>query len=124
MTPEQAKALAEYMTQLRGAGASNTNTSGNTSNTNSDTSSNANKSTVSDDEVAATFKTKCTVCHTAKAEKAFDPTKDDEVLKNVVLKGNSAAKPPMPAYETKGMKSEEALALVAYMKGLRDGKKK
>ena len=121
MTEDQAKALTEYMLQLRNAGASNSNTSGNS---NSDTSSNTNKSSISEDEVATTYKTKCAMCHSAKAEKSFDPAKEDEALMEVVLKGKSTAKPPMPAYEAKGMKNDEALALVAYMKGLRDGKKK
>ena len=64
------------------------------------------------------------MCHSPKAEKAFDPSKTDEILMNVVLKGNPASKPAMPGFEAKGMKADEALNLSAYMKGLRDGKKK
>jgi len=71
-------------------------------------------------DAAATFKTKCQACHTAKAEKFFDPAKTDEVLVETILKGRKGEKPPyMPSFEAKGMTAEEAKSLVAFMKQLR-----
>ena len=58
----------------------------------------------------------CAMCHGAKAEKTFDATKPDEQLTESVLKG---IKPKMPAYEEKGVNAEQAKALVAYMKQLK-----
>ena len=120
MKEEQAKALVEYMIQLKNPKSTD---SGVSSDANSNTSGDANKSAFTAEQVAASYKTKCAMCHSPKAEKAFDPSKADDVLVEVVLKGKPSAKPPMPGYESKGMKSDEALALVAYMKGLRDAKK-
>jgi mono/diheme cytochrome c family protein len=72
------------------------------------------------EDAAATYKTKCGVCHSPKAEKFFDPTKTDEELTEIILKGKKGEKPPfMPAFETKGMTAEQAKALVTYMKQLR-----
>jgi mono/diheme cytochrome c family protein len=65
--------------------------------------------------VEATFKAKCAMCHGVKAEKAFDSTKSDEALADAVLKG---IKPKMPSYDQK-LGSDQAKALVAYMKSLR-----
>ena len=71
-------------------------------------------------DVAATYKAKCAMCHSPKAEKHFDAAKTDEVLTEIVLKGKKGAKPPyMPGFEAKGMKAEEAKALVTYMRELR-----
>jgi mono/diheme cytochrome c family protein len=71
-------------------------------------------------EAATTYKTKCAMCHSPKAEKLFDPAKTDEELVEAILKGKKGEKPPfMPAFETKGMTSEQAKDLVLYMKGLR-----
>lgn len=127
ITAEQAKSLAQYMLNLKNPGGSNSNTANNTNsnNTNSNTtnSNTGGQTKPSDEQVAATYKSKCTVCHSPKAEKFFDPSKKDEDLVTVTLEGKATAKPPMPAYKTKGMTNEEALALVAYMKGLRDAKK-
>lgn len=67
-------------------------------------------------DVAAIFKTKCAMCHGAKAEKTFDATKPDEQLVETVLKG---VKPKMPAYEEKGITAEQAKALVTFMKQLK-----
>ena len=73
-----------------------------------------------DNDVAATFKTKCAMCHTPKAEKFFDPAGKDEDHVEAILKGKKAEKPPnMPGFEAKGMKPEEAKALAEYMKKLR-----
>jgi mono/diheme cytochrome c family protein len=74
-----------------------------------------------DEDVAATYKTKCSVCHSPKAEKFFDAAKTDEELTGIVLKGKKGEKPPfMPAFETKGMTAEQAKALVTYMKQLKE----
>lgn len=71
-------------------------------------------------DAAETYKAKCAMCHSPKAEKQFDPAKPDEVLVETVMKGKKGEKPPfMPGYEAKGMTAEEAKALVKYMKGLR-----
>lgn len=72
------------------------------------------------DDPAVTFKTKCAMCHSPKAEKFFDPAKADDVLVESVLKGKKAEKPPnMPGFEAKGMTADDAKALVTFMKGLR-----
>jgi mono/diheme cytochrome c family protein len=72
------------------------------------------------DDVADSYKSKCAMCHKPTAEKFFDPSKMDEVLVEVVLKGKKAEKPPnMPGYEEKGMTKEQAKLLVAYMRQMR-----
>ena len=72
------------------------------------------------EDVAAQYKKTCAVCHKAKAEKWFEPSKMDEVLVEIVLKGKKAEKPPhMPGYEEKGMTQEQAKLLVAYMRQIR-----
>lgn len=73
-----------------------------------------------EEDAATTYKAKCAMCHSPKAEKAFDPAKEDAVLVEIILKGKKGEKPPfMPGYEAKGMTQEQAKALVAYMKELR-----
>jgi mono/diheme cytochrome c family protein len=63
---------------------------------------------------------KCVVCHGQKAEKKFDSTLADDALVEIVLKGKKAEKPPnMPAYGAKGITGDQAKALVAHMKSLR-----
>jgi mono/diheme cytochrome c family protein len=63
---------------------------------------------------------KCVVCHGQKAEKKFDATLSDDALLDIVLKGKKAEKPPnMPAYEAKGLTGDQAKALIAYMKSLK-----
>ncbi len=69
-----------------------------------------------DTDTAALYKAKCAMCHGAKAEKSFDAAKPDEQLTGSVLKG---VKPKMPAYEEKGIGADQAKALVAYMKQLK-----
>jgi mono/diheme cytochrome c family protein len=77
------------------------------------------RATITEDP-AVTYKAKCAMCHTAKADKNFDPAKTDEELVQTILKGKKGEKPPpMPGYEAKGMTAEEAKALVTYMKTLR-----
>jgi|ERR1044072_261860 cytochrome c5 len=74
----------------------------------------------SDDATAATYTSKCKMCHGATAEKKIDKTKADDVLIQIVLDGKTAEKPPnMPAYKDKGMTPEQAKALVEYMKSLK-----
>ncbi len=77
-----------------------------------------NGATVVDDP-GVYYKAKCAMCHGQTAEKKFDATKTDEVLVETVMKGKPDAKPAMPGYETKGVTTEQAQALVAHMKSLR-----
>jgi mono/diheme cytochrome c family protein len=72
-------------------------------------------------DVATLYKdSKCTICHGPKAAKFFDATLADDKLVEIVLKGKKAEKPPnMPAYEEKGLTADQAKALVAYMKSLK-----
>jgi mono/diheme cytochrome c family protein len=73
-----------------------------------------------DDDVAAQYKKQCLMCHKANAEKFFEPSKMDEALVEIVLKGKKAEKPPhMPGYEEKGMTKDQAKLLVAYMRQVR-----
>lgn len=73
-----------------------------------------------DDETATLYNTKCKMCHGATAEKKFDATKADDVLIQTTLDGKTAEKPPnMPAFKEKGLTPEQAKALVAHMKSLR-----
>jgi len=72
-----------------------------------------------DFDAAAVFKAKCAMCHGQKAEKKFDAAKADDALATVVLKGKDDVLPKMPAYETKGVTPEQAAALVAHMKSLK-----
>jgi mono/diheme cytochrome c family protein len=73
-----------------------------------------------DFDAAATYKAKCAACHGATAEKKFDATLSDADLVQIVLKGKKGEKPPfMPAYEEKGINEEQAKALVAHMKSLK-----
>ena len=69
---------------------------------------------------AATFKAKCAMCHSPKAEKFYDPALTEDQQVEAIMKGKKAEKPPnMPAFEPKGMTADEAKELVAYMQGLR-----
>ncbi|MEO8648985.1 MAG: cytochrome c [Acidobacteriota bacterium] len=75
------------------------------------------------DDVAAVYKTKCALCHTPKADKFYDPAKTEDEHVQIVLKGKKGEKPPyMPGFGEKGMKEEEAKALVQYMQSLRQPK--
>ena len=74
-----------------------------------------------DFDAAATYKAKCAMCHKPTAEKAFDMAKADDVLVQAILTGVKAEKPPnMPGYAEKGMTEEQAKALVAHMRSLRE----
>ena len=70
-------------------------------------------------DAAATYKAKCAMCHGQTAEKKFDATKADDVLEAIILKGNDTVTPKMPSYEAKGVTPEQAKALAAYMKSLK-----
>lgn len=72
-------------------------------------------------DVATLYKeSKCAICHGPKAAKFFDATVADDKLVEIVLKGKKAEKPPnMPAYEEKGLNTDQAKALVTYMKSLK-----
>jgi mono/diheme cytochrome c family protein len=72
------------------------------------------------DDPAATYKAKCAMCHSPKAEKAYNPEMPIEEQVNAILKGKKGEKPPnMPGFEAKGMTAEQAKALAEYMKSLR-----
>ena len=73
-----------------------------------------------EDDAGALYKSKCAMCHGPTAEKKFDPAKPDADLVQTVLTGKKAEKPPnMPAYGEKGITEDQAKALVAYMKSLK-----
>jgi mono/diheme cytochrome c family protein len=73
------------------------------------------------DDPAATYKAKCAMCHSPKAEKAYNPEMPVEEQVNIILKGKKAEKPPnMPGFEAKGMTAAQAKALAEYMKSLRN----
>ena len=74
-----------------------------------------------DFDAAGTYKAKCFACHGAKAEKKWDSTHPDDQLVEAILKGKKAEKPPnMPAFEEKGITADQAKALVAYMKSIKE----
>jgi mono/diheme cytochrome c family protein len=78
------------------------------------------RTTTDDFDAAGTYKAKCVACHGAKAEKKFDATLSDNDLLRAVLKGKKPEKPPnMPAFEERGITSDQAKALVAYMKSIK-----
>jgi mono/diheme cytochrome c family protein len=71
-------------------------------------------------DAAATYKAKCAVCHGQKVEKKFDVAKADADHVQVVLKGKKMEKPPhMPSYEEKGITLDQASAMVAYMRSIK-----
>ena len=73
-----------------------------------------------DFDAAATYKAKCQACHGAAADKKFDAALPETELVQAVLKGKKGEKPPfMPAYGEKGINEEQAKALVAFMKSLK-----
>ncbi len=111
ISEEQALALVVHMKDLRKPADTDPGTA---------TNSNTTVATV-DPDLEKTYKTKCAMCHGPTAAKTFDPAKNDNELVQIILKGKKGEKPPyMPGYEEKGMKNDEALGLVGYMKGLRN----
>jgi mono/diheme cytochrome c family protein len=72
------------------------------------------------DDAAATYKTKCFACHGAKAEKKWDSTHPEDQMVDSILKGKKVEKPPnMPGFAEKGIDADQAKALIAYMKSLK-----
>jgi len=69
---------------------------------------------------AAMYRGACVACHGTRAELRFDATKLEEKLVRTILKGRKTEIPPdMPSFADKGVSQEQAKALVAYMKSLR-----
>lgn len=68
------------------------------------------------DDVEDVYKTKCGKCHKSDATgiKWFDPARTDAELVESVMKGKKF----MKGFEAKGMTTEEAQALVTYMRTL------
>ena len=78
----------------------------------------------SDDDAAAIYKSKCAMCHKAKAEKFYDAALPDDEQVQAILNGKKAAKPPdMPAFGSKGITADQAKALMAYMKSIKEAPK-
>jgi mono/diheme cytochrome c family protein len=72
------------------------------------------------DDAATTYKTKCFACHGAKAEKKWDSTRPEDQMVESILKGKKVEKPPnMPGFAEKGINADQARALIAYMKSLK-----
>ena len=79
------------------------------------------RASADDFDAAGTYKAKCFACHGAKAEKKWDSTHPDDQLVEAILKGKKAEKPPnMPGFEDKGITADQAKALVAYMKSIKE----
>lgn len=79
------------------------------------------RASADDFDAAATYKAKCFACHGAKAEKKWDSTRPDDQMADSILKGKKAEKPPnMPAFEEKGITPDQAKALIAYMKSIKE----
>jgi mono/diheme cytochrome c family protein len=76
------------------------------------------KAAVDDFDAAAVYKAKCAMCHGPKAEKKFDASRPEEEMVQTILKGKDGT-PKMPEYESKGINAEQAKALAAYMKSLK-----
>lgn len=73
-----------------------------------------------DFDAAAFYTAKCAMCHGPKAEKKFDATLPDDQMQAAILTGKKAEKPPnMPEFQSKGVTAEQATALIAYMKSLK-----
>lgn len=82
----------------------------------------ASKARAAGDEfdAAGVYKAKCAMCHTATASKFFDAAKTDDQMVEAILKGLKTEKPPaMPAFEPKGVTAEQAKALAAHMRTLK-----
>lgn len=47
------------------------------------------------EDPAVTYKAKCAMCHTAKAEKFFDPARSDEEHAQIILKGKRPKSRPV-----------------------------
>lgn len=85
------------------------------------TSSISTRAMSEDFDAAAYYKTKCAMCHGPKAEKKFDATLPDDQMLTAIMAGKKSEKPPnMPEFQSKGVTTEQATSLVAYMKSLRN----
>ena len=79
------------------------------------------RTSADDFDAAGAYKTKCFACHGAKAEKKFNSTLTDDELLQAILKGKKPEKPPnMPAFEERGITTDQAKALVVYMKSIKE----
>jgi mono/diheme cytochrome c family protein len=79
------------------------------------------RSGADDFDAAGTYKAKCFACHGAKAEKKWDSTHPDDQMVDSIMKGKKAEKPPnMPGFEEKGITTDQAKALLAYMKSIKE----
>ena len=79
------------------------------------------RASADDFDAAGTYKAKCFACHGAKAEKKWDSTQPEDQMVASILKGKKAEKPPnMPGFEEKGITPDQAKALVAYMKSIKE----
>jgi cytochrome c5 len=72
-----------------------------------------------DFDATTTFEDKCERCHGEKAQRRFDATKADGALISTVLNGKDKVMPKMPSWKARGVTPEQAGALVAHMKSLR-----
>ena len=80
------------------------------------------RAAVTFDDAAATYKAKCSMCHTPTASKFFNTALSDDEMVQAILKGKKGEKPPnMPAFEEKGVTADQAKELVALMKQLKAG---
>jgi mono/diheme cytochrome c family protein len=79
------------------------------------------RASADDFDAAGTYKAKCFACHGAKAEKKWDSNHPDDQMVDSILKGKKAEKPPnMPAFEERGITSDQAKALITYMKSIKE----
>ena len=79
------------------------------------------RTSADDFDAASTYKSKCFACHGAKAEKKFNSTLTDDEMLQAILKGKKPEKPPnMPAFEERGITADQAKALAAYMKSIKE----
>jgi cytochrome c553 len=65
-----------------------------------------------DFDAAASYKTKCAMCHGQKAEKKFDAAKSDEAHVEAIMKGVNSQPVKMPAFE-------QAHAYALFMRSLK-----
>ena len=72
-----------------------------------------------DFDAAASYKTKCAMCHGQKAEKKFDAAKADDLLVEAIMKGVNSHPVKMPAYGPKGVTAEHAKAYALFMRSLK-----
>ena len=79
------------------------------------------RTSADDFDAAGTYKTKCFACHGAKAEKKFNSTLSEDEMVQAIMKGKKPEKPPnMPAFEERGITPDQAKALVAYIKSIKE----